>query len=190
MIRVAGAAFATAALLAFVRRRRRRRIHADFEGGYFAVDFEPRSDFVQKTAQGELDRRKHGVVIHRGRCHCGKVAFEVDAPSDIVAFDCNCSNCAMRRNTHFVVNKSRMRILRGSDVLTCYRFGSGVARHYFCSICGISPFYSPRSNPDGWAITAQCIARGSMTGLTVKYFDGIHWDDYIEKSGIRAFSQK
>jgi len=33
----------------------------------------------------------------------------VDAPPDIVAYDCNCSICRMKRNTHFVVPASRFR---------------------------------------------------------------------------------
>ncbi|KAJ8598164.1 hypothetical protein CTAYLR_007384 [Chrysophaeum taylorii] len=147
----------------------------------------PPATYRQTTPQAELDSRPRGLVVHRGRCHCGAVAFEVDAPSNIVAFDCNCSSCAMRRNTHFVVPKSNLRLLRGS--LTCYRFGSGVAQHLFCGVCGISPFYSPRSNPDGYAVTVHCIERGTITSLSVKQFDGVNWEAFIDKSGIRVFSR-
>jgi hypothetical protein len=30
-------------------------------------------------------------MIHRGRCHCGAVVLEVEAPEDIEAYECNCS---------------------------------------------------------------------------------------------------
>ena len=42
-------------------------------------------------------------VIHRGGCHCGAVRFQVRAPRELVAWDCNCSICMMKRNTHFFV---------------------------------------------------------------------------------------
>ena len=33
--------------------------------------------------------------------------------------------------------------------VTTYTFGTGVAKHTFCPVCGVKPFYVPRSNPDG-----------------------------------------
>src|SRR5689334_13026782 len=53
------------------------------------------------------------TVTHRGGCHCGAVAFEVDAPADIVALDCNCSICRMTGFLHLIVPRSRFRLLRG-----------------------------------------------------------------------------
>jgi hypothetical protein len=31
------------------------------------------------------------LVTHRGGCHCGAVAFEVQAPARLTVSDCNCS---------------------------------------------------------------------------------------------------
>jgi len=42
-------------------------------------------------------------VTHGGGCHCGAVAFEVDAPAKIVASDCNCSICRMSGYLHLIV---------------------------------------------------------------------------------------
>ena len=42
-------------------------------------------------------------VTHRGGCHCGRVAFEVDAPADLHALDCNCSICRMTGFVHLIV---------------------------------------------------------------------------------------
>ena len=33
-----------------------------------------------------------------------------------------------------------------------------------CARCGISPFYVPRSNPDGWGVSFQCIQVHPGTG--------------------------
>eukprot|EP00971_Amphidinium_carterae_P000331 6981-Amphidinium_carterae.1 len=50
-------------------------------------------------------------VLHRGGCHCGDVRFEVDAPRTLTVWDCNCSDCRMRRNLHFVVPRKALRMV-------------------------------------------------------------------------------
>jgi hypothetical protein len=124
-------------------------------------------------------------VKHRGSCHCGDIQFEVMAPSDIVIWECNCSNCRMRRNVHLVVPKSALTVLDEAmwGRLAEYRYGTGTARHLFCARCGITPFYSPRSNPDGWGISFQCISGGTVSSVEVKRFDGLNWEECIEGSG-------
>ena len=129
------------------------------------------------------------TVCHRGGSHCGDVRFEADAPASLVVWDCNCSNCRMRRNIHFVVPSDKLRMLSEPAKLAEYRFGTGVARHLFCARCGISPFYRPRSNPDGWGITFQCIDPGTVQGVEVRRFDGHNWEGFIEQSGIKEFSK-
>jgi len=32
-----------------------------------------------------------GLVTHRGGCHCGAIAFEVEAPARVTVSECNCS---------------------------------------------------------------------------------------------------
>jgi hypothetical protein len=55
----------------------------------------------------------------------------------------------MKQNHHFIVPGHKFRILTGEDKLTTYRFNTRVAKHTFCSVCGVQSFYTPRSNPDG-----------------------------------------
>ena len=112
------------------------------------------------------------LVSHTGGCHCGRVRFEVDAPADIEAVDCNCSVCAASGYLHLIVPKSRFRLLAGEEALTDYRFGTGVAVHRFCSICGVKSFYVPRSNPDGIDVNLRCVDRRLVRSLTVVPFDG------------------
>ena len=152
--------------------------------------FEPRTEYC-RTRAPPAAARDADEVTHLGRCHCGRVAFEVDAPARLVAWDCNCSNCSMRRNAHFVVPKAKLRVARGAwRAAATYRFGSGVARHVFCRTCGVSPFYAPRSNPDGWAVTVHCLTSDTVRGVEVRRFDGVHWEQFISGSGIRAFSKQ
>jgi hypothetical protein len=111
------------------------------------------------------------LVIHRGTCHCGAVAFEVDAPAVVDALDCNCSICSMTGFVHMIVPRSRFRLLRGEEALTDYRFGTGIALHRFCSRCGVKSFYIPRSNPDGVDINVRCLDQSTITELRVSLFD-------------------
>lgn len=128
------------------------------------------------------------LVIHRGGCHCKAVQFEVQATKDLTVWDCNCSICSMKRNTHFVVPESRFRLVKGADMLTTYTFNTGVARHQFCKICGVQAFYKPRSNPDGVAVTIHCVDPASLGKVVVKAFDGVDWEAHIGKSGIKSES--
>ena len=108
---------------------------------------------------------------HQGGCHCGAVRFEVDAPALLTAFDCNCSVCKMSGYLHLIVPRSRFRLLRGSDVLTEYRFNTGTARHLFCSRCGVKSFYVPRSNPDGYSVNVRCLQGSTVEHVEVQPFD-------------------
>ena len=115
-------------------------------------------------------------TTHKGGCHCGAVAFEVDLPEAFEVEDCNCSICAMSGNIHVIVPASRFRLLRGHDQLTEYTFNSGAAKHRFCKICGVKSFYIPRSNPDGFAVTYRCLEDWMDLDVTINAFDGQNWE--------------
>jgi hypothetical protein len=116
------------------------------------------------------------LLTHRGGCHCGRVAFEVDASADIEALDCNCSICSKTGFLHLIVPQSRFRLLRGEDELTDYRFNEGIARHLFCRHCGIKSFYVPRSNPDGIDVNVRCLDADTIASLLVTPYDGHNWE--------------
>ena len=84
-------------------------------------------------------------MLYRGSCHCGAVAFEVEAPEKLEAENCNCSICSKAGFLHLIVPRSRFTLLCGQDSLVTYTFNTGVAKHYFCKVCGIKPFYVPVS---------------------------------------------
>ena len=115
------------------------------------------------------------LVTHSGGCHCGAVRFSCEAPAEIEVVECNCSICRMSGYRHLVVPKPRFTLLSGADELSSYRFGSGVAEHLFCTICGIKSFYVPRSAPDCVSVNVNCLKRGTVTGETVIPLDGATW---------------
>ena len=110
-------------------------------------------------------------VIHRGGCHCGRVRFEVEAPADIAALECNCSVCRMTGFLHLIVPAARFRLLAGADALNEYTFNTGAAKHRFCRHCGIKSFYIPRSHPDGVDVNVRCLDAGTVQRVDVTAFD-------------------
>jgi len=60
--------------------------------------------------------------------------------------------------------------------LTTYLFNTGVAKHLFCSVCGIKSFYVPRSNPDGFSINARCLDGVNVQEMTITPFNGQQWE--------------
>lgn len=129
------------------------------------------------------------TLIHKGGCHCRRVRWEAEAPISVVAWKCNCSDCSMRGNTHFVVPRRNFRLLSGEANITTYTFGTHTAKHTFCNVCGITSFYFPRSNPDGVALTLACVDPGTLSHAEIRKFDGRNWEEFYDKSGMAAFSK-
>ena len=72
---------------------------------------------------------------------------------------------------HLIVPAARFRLLQGAEMLSEYRFNTGVARHLFCQRCGVKSFYVPRSHPDGYSVNARCLDAGTVTGIDIELFD-------------------
>jgi hypothetical protein len=113
---------------------------------------------------------------HTGGCHCGAVRFEAQLPARVEAQACNCSMCEKLGFIHIIVPQSRFRITAGEDAITTYTFNTGVAKHTFCSVCGVKAFYRPRSNPDGWSINARCLDDPKALDIEIGAFDGKNWE--------------
>lgn len=131
------------------------------------------------------------MVTHSGGCHCKKVRWQVQAPSNVVAWKCNCSNCCMRGNIHFIVPSDRFELQGDSkEFLTTYTFGTHTAKHTFCKVCGITSFYIPRSNPDGVAVTFRCVDPGTLSVVKINQFDGTEWESSYAGTGIASCSKE
>jgi hypothetical protein len=72
---------------------------------------------------------------------------------------------------HLIVPKAQFQLKQGEAHLTTYTFNTGMARHYFCSACGVKSFYVPRSHPDAVSVNARCLDAGTVTGLRIERFD-------------------
>jgi hypothetical protein len=120
-------------------------------------------------------RYAHPMTTHTGGCHCGAVRFEVEAPEHLIVQDCNCSICSMSGFLHLIVPKANFKLTQGQHSLATYTFGTHIAKHHFCRICGIKSFYVPRSNPDGIDVNVRCLDESNIS-MTIEPFDGRHWE--------------
>jgi hypothetical protein len=191
---------------------------------------------IHRMATKELDgndafgNRPMGEEEFVVKCHCGRVQgrFQCNSskagtsPLLLTAWQCNCSDCFMRQNTHIIVpardfildmqcnnhhhhaadsekehqieeEKTQEQLLEQETIL--YQWGTKTAIRRFCKTCGILPWYRPRSNPDGYAITIHCIDWSSSQNgstrtdssfsrcpllppaISIQTFDGVHWEE-------------
>ena len=59
-------------------------------------------------------------------------------------------------------------------------FNSGVARHHFCTVCGIQPFSRPRSHPSDYDVNVRCLDDDALERFDVKSFDGKNWEQSVD----------
>jgi hypothetical protein len=118
---------------------------------------------------------------YHGSCHCGRVRFEIDAEITRVT-RCNCSVCAKKGGLLLRVPPERFRLLVGEDALATYQFNTKVARHLFCSTCGMHPFSWPRAAPDQYTINVRCLDDYdvALESPEVALFDGRDWERAVQ----------
>ena len=114
-------------------------------------------------------------MIYRGSCHCQAITFEIDAPEEVEVERCNCSICSKSGFLHLIIPLSKFTLLSGKEHISTYTFNTGVARHTFCKTCGVKPFYTPRSNPDGIDVNVNCLDTLPKK-IDVVEFDGSNWE--------------
>jgi len=110
---------------------------------------------------------------HRGSCHCGRVAFEVEGEID-QALACNCSICQRKGALLWFVPRERMVLTTPESAASTYTFGAHRIAHRFCPLCGIHPF-GEGSDPSGKAMAAinlRCIEGIDLERVPVQQFDG------------------
>lgn len=112
-------------------------------------------------------------MTHKGSCHCGQIAFEVEGePAQVLA--CNCSICSRKGSLLWFVPRSKLRLLMPEENMATYTFGKHIIQHHFCPRCGIHPFdeaVDPAGNPMA-AINVRCLEDFDFSTLPVQHFDG------------------
>ena len=91
------------------------------------------------------------------KCHCGGVEAQINIKSITKVMRCNCSICKKKGAIMSIVKNEDFKILKGENNLKLYQFHTKVAKHFFCSICGIYTHHNPRSNPAMTGFNLGCI---------------------------------
>jgi hypothetical protein len=110
-------------------------------------------------------------MTYNGSCHCGAVRFTVEGPIP-EGYTCDCSLCSKKNAVMANVHESRLKVTQGEDKLGLYQWNARIAKHYFCSICGIYPFHRKRSMPDHFGVNLKCLDDFDMTGLPIRAATG------------------
>ncbi|MCJ2068921.1 GFA family protein [Methylobacterium sp. J-030] len=126
--------------------------------------------------------------VRSGQCHCGSVRFEVmlsDGFGSILR--CTCSYCRMRGAVVAMAGKDGVKILKGQETLTSYRFNTGAAQHFFCSRCGIYTHHQRRSDTDSYAVNVACLDGVSPFDFSeVPVTDGVNHPNDTGRPARRA----
>ncbi|MGI8559933.1 MAG: GFA family protein [Luteimonas sp.] len=111
---------------------------------------------------------------HMGGCHCGGIAFELEADVS-EATDCNCSLCRKRGGLLAFFPREALTLKTPEADLGTYGFNQHHIRHHFCPKCGMSPFSEgehPRTGDAIAAVNVRCLPDVDLASLTIKQVDG------------------
>ena len=92
------------------------------------------------------------------KCHCGSIEANINVAENLEKIlRCNCSLCKRKGAVMSMVKNENFKITKGEDKLKIYQFHTKVAKHYFCSVCGIYTHHNPRSNPAMTGFNLGCL---------------------------------
>jgi hypothetical protein len=119
-------------------------------------------------------------IRYEGGCHRGAIRFQVRVDS-CQAIDGNHSICREKGFLHLIVPAEKFTLLSGEEVLSTDTFNTRTARHHFYRVCGIHPFYRPRSHRDSIAVNVRCLDGARITNFAIEFFDGANWEENIDR---------
>ena len=112
-------------------------------------------------------------MIHKGSCHCGRIAFEVEGDVSQV-MECNCSHCSRKGYLLWFVPRQQLKLDTSEASLSTYMFNKHVIKHHFCGVCGCAPFGFGK-DPKGQetaAVNVRCLPNLDRSKLEVVQVDG------------------
>ncbi len=111
--------------------------------------------------------------MHKGSCHCGKIAFEVEGEIDS-GLSCNCSICQRKGSLLWFVPFTNLHLLTPEEAASTYLFNKHVIQHKFCPTCGMHPYaegVDPKGNKVA-AINLRCLEDIDLAAIPVHHYDG------------------
>ncbi len=113
-------------------------------------------------------------MLHAGSCHCGKIAFDVEADITEVT-DCNCSLCRRRGGLLWFGPREALVLKTPESDVSTYTFNKHHIRHHFCATCGVSPFgegENPKTGAKTVAVNVRCLPGVDLKALKIVEYNG------------------
>ena len=96
--------------------------------------------------------------IKTGTCHCGAIEFQVELLDGLGSLcRCDCSICRRKGTVMADVPIDKLVVTKGVDKLSLYQWNTKIAKHWFCSVCGIYTHHQRRSKPDEFGFNVACL---------------------------------
>ena len=114
------------------------------------------------------------MTMYEGGCHCGNIAFELDAEVT-EGYDCNCSMCRKRGGLLAFFPREALRLKTPVERLGTYRFNTRTLDHHFCPECGIAPFsegVDPKTGAKTVAVNLCTLPGVDLAAVKVVQVDG------------------
>jgi hypothetical protein len=93
---------------------------------------------------------------YSGSCHCGNIKFSVTT-DPIELTTCDCSLCVKKNAVMLKVHESEFTLHTSADLISTYQWNTQIAKHHFCSRCGIYTFHRKRAQPNHYGINVFCL---------------------------------
>tara|TARA_R110001606_G_scaffold399306_1_gene584297 strand:- start:25470 stop:25853 length:384 start_codon:yes stop_codon:yes gene_type:complete len=96
--------------------------------------------------------------FRKATCHCGAVELAIEFEEGLKNLRrCDCSLCSRKGYVMASVPTRNLRVTKGEEFLSVYRWGTMVAEHFFCSRCGVYTHHKRRSNPSEYGLNIACV---------------------------------
>ena len=112
---------------------------------------------------------------YQGGCHCGGIAFELEADPITEAMDCNCSMCRKRGGLLAFFPREALVLSTPASAMGTYTFNQNRIRHHFCPRCGVAPFsegVDPRTGAQIASVNLRCVPAVDLAALRITQVDG------------------
>ncbi|HEL3783814.1 TPA: GFA family protein [Stenotrophomonas maltophilia] len=113
---------------------------------------------------------------YQGSCHCGRIAFTVQAEAPISdVIDCNCSMCRRRGSLLWFAPREAFQLGTDPADVATYHFNKAHIDHHHCRECGVAPYseaVDPRTGTPMVAVNVRCVPQVDLAGLSVTSYNG------------------
>ena len=125
-----------------------------------------------------------------GRCHCGRLSYEVYLPFDgetIPVRRCSCTFCRKHGAVYTSHPQGTLHaVVRGASADAAYTFATGTAEFHVCSNCGVVPFVTSEIEGTLRAVVNVNTFEGVDPGTFVESTSDFDGEDVASRLARRA----